>query len=411
MNRLIQPRLYPHPIVFTALIVPFGAVGGYLTVALAYTLSQAGLPVARLGLLIAIYYMPQTWKFLWAPIVDTTLTRKTWYLIGSFFSILGVVAMAACSTRATLFGVLASVAVIASFAVTFLGMSVESLAAYGTSAQHKGRTGGWLQAGSLGGSGIGGGAALWLSQQTHFAWIPGVALGACFALCCLALLFVTEPLPSSRESSVSGRVIGVVKDLWQVARSRGGYLALLIVFLPIGSGAAANFFSAAADDWHASAQTVALINGALGGLVSAAGCIAGGYLCDRFNRKTAYIAYGLLLSCCALAMAVSAHTASSYVIGTASYAFITGLCFAAFSAVTFEAIGHGAAATKYNLFASLSNMPIAYLTAIEGWAHTPWGINGFLYVDAVLGALGALLFCAVAFLTARRFVPLEAQSL
>ena len=25
-------------------------------------------------------FMPHAWKFLWAPIVDTTLTRKTWYL-------------------------------------------------------------------------------------------------------------------------------------------------------------------------------------------------------------------------------------------------------------------------------------------------------------------------------------------
>jgi PAT family beta-lactamase induction signal transducer AmpG len=49
-----------------------------------------------------------------------------------------------------------------------------------------------------------------------------------------------------------------LKDLWQVARARAGFLALLICFLPIGSGAASNLWSAVADDWHASANTVAL---------------------------------------------------------------------------------------------------------------------------------------------------------
>jgi PAT family beta-lactamase induction signal transducer AmpG len=66
-----------HPIVFLFLIAPFGAMSGYLTVAVAYLLSQAGLSVEQIAEVIAVSYLPQTWKFLWAPIADTTLTRKT----------------------------------------------------------------------------------------------------------------------------------------------------------------------------------------------------------------------------------------------------------------------------------------------------------------------------------------------
>src|SRR5258708_12468893 len=82
------------------------------------------------------------------------------------------------------------------------------------------------------------------------------------------------------------------RDLWRVARSRIGFPAIVIVFLPIGTGAASNLWAAVADSWRASADTVALVNGALGGIVSAAGCIAGGYLSDRIDRKTAYGFYG-----------------------------------------------------------------------------------------------------------------------
>ena len=64
------------------LILPFGVVGGYLTVAVAYRLSEAGWPLVQVAGLVALSLVPHTWKFLWAPIADTTLSRKIWYLIG-----------------------------------------------------------------------------------------------------------------------------------------------------------------------------------------------------------------------------------------------------------------------------------------------------------------------------------------
>jgi MFS transporter, PAT family, beta-lactamase induction signal transducer AmpG len=77
------------------------------------------------------------------------------------------------------------------------------------------------------------------------------------------------------------------------------------------------------------------------------------------------------------------------------------VCYAGFSAVVFEAIAGGAAATKYNLLASLSNMPTAYLTAIEGWARTHHGVNAFLYVDLGGAIVGVLIYSMVAGVAAR----------
>ena len=39
--------------------------------------------VAAIGALVALSVLPQTWKVLWAPLVDTTLSPKLWYLIGA----------------------------------------------------------------------------------------------------------------------------------------------------------------------------------------------------------------------------------------------------------------------------------------------------------------------------------------
>ena len=60
------------------------------------------------------------------------------------------------------------------------------------------------------------------------------------------------------------------------------------------------------------------------------------------------------------------------------------------------------AATKFNVFASLSNMPIAYMTLIDGWAHERWGAAGLLNVESAIGVLGIVVFLIIAFATSRR---------
>src|ERR1700722_16057974 len=81
-----------------------------------------------------------------------------------------------------------------------------------------------------------------------------------------------------------------------------------------------------------------------------------------------------------------------YIWWTSLYAFSSGLCYAGFSAFVFEAIGKGAAATKYTVYASLSNAPIYYMTIIDGWAHTHYGPRGMLNIEALFGVLGIGLF-------------------
>jgi MFS transporter, PAT family, beta-lactamase induction signal transducer AmpG len=397
----------PHPSAYLFLILPFGVMSGYLTVAVAYLLTQAGVSVQQVAELVAISFIPQTWKFLWAPIADTTLTRKRWYLVAAVISAVGIGATGAVPAEGKYMPLLYVVVVFSNTAVTFLAMSVESLMVYGTPAAEKGRAGGWFQAGNLGGGGLGGGAGLWMAQNLAQPWIAGALLGVACLVCCVALLFVTEPPAMFRDGKYWRNLVEVFKDLWRVARSRLGFLALLICFLPIGTGAASGLWASVADDWHASADTVALVTGALGGIVSAVGCLVGGYVCDRMHRKTAYALYGLLQAACAIGMAVAPRTESTYIVFTTVYSFISGLTYAGFSAVVLEAIGLGAAATKYNLFASLSNMPIAYMTLVEGWAHTRWGAAGMLHAEAAIGVLAILVFIAVATAMNRGSVPVS----
>ncbi len=394
-----------HPSVFLFLIVPFGAMSGYLSIAIGYQLTQAGVSVEQVAELVAFSYIPQTWKFLWAPVADTTLSRKTWYLLAGLVSALGIFVTGAVPADVQSLPLLYAAVLVSNVAVTFLAMATESLMAYNTPPELRGRAGGWFQAGNLGGNGLGGGAGLWMAQTLPEPWMAGAALAVACALCGAALWFVPEPASMARAGHYGRQLVAVLKDLWQVARARAGILALLICFLPIGTGAASNLWAAVADDWHASAGTVALVTGVFSGIVSAFGCLVGGYGSDRMDRKLSYALYGLLMAMCAVAMAVAPRTEAMYIVFTLAYSFIQGLTYAAFTAVVLEAIGLGAAATKYNVYASLSNMPIAYMTLVGGWAHTRGGATGLLVVEAAIGVAGIVVFVVAVAISAPRRVP------
>jgi len=391
-----------HPWIFLVLILPFGVIGGYLQTTLGYLLTQQHVPVSATAGLIALGFVPHTWKFLWAPIADTTLSRKRWYVIGAVLTSAGIFVMGLLPTTAAGLKLLGIAAFVGNLAVTFLGMSVESLMAYATPETEKGRAGGWFQAGNLGGTGVGGGLGLILAQRLAAPWMAGAILAGACLLCAIALVGIPKPSHAPRHPSLAKSLGEVVRDVWSVSKARLGALALILCFLPIGSGAASGLWAAVASDWHASAGTVALATGVITGLVSAVGCLVGGWISDRMNRKGAYVIYGVMQALCAGAMALAPRDERTFVIFTITYAFITGLTYAGFTAFVLEAMGLGAAATKYNLFASLSNMPIAYMTTIDGKAHDRWGSSGMLYAEGVFCLVGLVAFGIVLAVWPRR---------
>ncbi len=123
--------------------------------------------------------------------------------------------------------------------------------------------------------------------------------------------------------------------------------------------------------------------------------MAGGYICDRLDRGTAYVAFGFVLAGVAVAMALAPHTPWLFVGFALAYMAASGLVQAAFAAVTLETIGLGAAATKFSLFAALNNAPFAYMAVIEGWARARWNSGAMLALEGALGAVSGLGFLLV----------------
>jgi len=159
-----------------------------------------------------------------------------------------------------------------------------------------------------------------------------------------------------------------------------------------------NFFSGMADDYHASENMVWFVNGWANGLLTAVGSLAGGYLCDLFNRRAMYLIAGALTAACGIAMALSARTEMTYAVGVCVYFLITGFCYAAYSAAVLETIGEGGktASTQYALFNSASNIAIWWVGVVDTRFDKRWHVEGVIASDALLN-LGGVAILAVVF--------------
>jgi MFS transporter, PAT family, beta-lactamase induction signal transducer AmpG len=442
----VTPERSAHPVLFVFMFVPMGISNGYVTVTLGFLLAGAGVGVDAIAVLGNWSLFPQVLKVLAGPLVDTTLSNKSWYLItaivtGLLIAVTGFVPAAAANMALiTIFVFLISVA------SAFTALAADSIMAHATNPEEKGRAGGWSQAGNLGGSAIGGGLGLWLAQNltaggdraigqwltqhTSIAWfsnaglwlgnhveaavVGGTAVGLLCVLTSFALLFVSEPPAEHRESGFAKSIANVGRDLWSVVKSRKGLLALVAMTLPIGAAAMTQLWAAVAQDWHASSNWVVLINGMLGGVITMVGCIVGGWICDRMSRMLAFNLFSLITCACALAAAFSPRTQEMYILYVGLYMLITGFCFAAWGAVVLEAIGKGAAATKYNLLAGIANLPIIYMAYLDGKAHVwhapSWlpfdGTTLMLLTEAAVPVLGTLALVAFA-QTTRSFYKRE----
>jgi predicted MFS family arabinose efflux permease len=220
-------------------------------------------------------------------------------------------------------------------------------------------------------------------------------------------LFVHEPEALHRESKFLKSLLNVGKDLWSLLKSRKGLVVFVAMWLPISAAAMTQLWAAVAKDWHASGDWVVLINGLLGGVISMVGCIAGGWICDRMNRMAAFNLFSLITCACALAAALSPRTEAMYVLYVGLYQLIAGFCYAAWGAVVLEAIGKGAAATKYNVLAGIANFPIQYMAYLNGRAHDAhapsWlhfdGAGLMLLTEAIVPVAGTLVLLTFYFVT------------
>ena len=368
------------PFMFFFLVLPMGISAGFVGVTLPFVLTRAGFSVTAAAAIVAVGLSANVWRFLWGPVADLTLSLHKWYWIGLGTCAATLFLLSLIPINPGAAALLTAMVFVSQVAGTLVVLPLGGLLAHTVADAEKGRASGWYQAGNLGGFGLGGGAGVWLAA--HFSSrIAGSALGLAMLICAAAIYFVPDvrPVPGERLGEKM-REIG--KDFRELIRSPVVLLTTAMVMCPIGAAGASNLWSAIAPDWHASPDTVALATGVLSSVASFAGCLVGGQVADRVGRWWTYFIAGTFMAGVALVMAVAPRTPIHYSTWVLFYAVSLGMANASFSALVLNAIGRGAASTKYSIMSSLGNVPCVYMTAFDGWAYDRWHAAGMLNAEA-----------------------------
>src|SRR5215472_13102192 len=211
-----RPKRWPPPWLFLILILPGGVFYSFTSTPLPFLLSKAEVAVDQIANLGALLQIPTIFYFLWAPLVDMKLRRRTWLVITAFLSAgcLGIAMPLISADHLTLITVL----LIAGMTINVLvsaahgGLMVSSL-----TRASQATASGWTQAGNVGGGAVGAGVTLWLIAHVPLP-IAVLATTAMAALPALAALTISESLPTSSAGFLDHlRSIG--KELVAVFRS------------------------------------------------------------------------------------------------------------------------------------------------------------------------------------------------
>ena len=363
-------------------MLPAGISFGFASVTLPYLLTQNGFSVAHTANIVALGVSASLWRFLWGPISDLTLSLKKWYWIGSLTSSVSIVLLSITPFTNKGIVILSIIVFISQVAANLVLVPVGGIMANRIERTRQGRAAGWYQAGNLGGVGLGGGVGLWLASHYNVL-TAGLVLCSISVLSAFSVLMIKD-IQRDKEKRITGALTDMGKGIWSMLRVPVVLFVIIMLCMPIGTGAANNLWAAIATDWNTNADTVALVTGILGGLVSALGCVAGGIIADRWGNWIAYLGAGLFCAAVTLVMAIFPLKPYVYISGVLAYSFGLGLVNAAFSSVILYAIGKKNASTKYALLSSLGNLPVVYMTTFDGWAHDRYNSKHMLIAEALV---------------------------
>lgn len=389
------PQKHNPPALFAVLVLPYAFATAVTILLMPYLLRKYGMSVDQIARIVVVANLPLIWSFFWSPLVDVGLRRRSW----AAFSALG----AGLTAGAAILGIHGSHVLVTALLFlmnAFGGLLGSSCGALLTAMPIalRGRSAGWYQGGNTGGAAIGGGLFIWLADHVSLPVIA-VVITAAIWLPVFAALLIQEPPPVRR--ALGPQAAALVHDMKEIFRSRRTWLGLVLLLSPVGSAAIGNLISALGPDYHASGTEVLWITGIGGGLLSALGCFVGGVVADKIGRTFAYALAGGFAALFGVYLAIAPATPFTYAAGYSGYAVSAGFAYAVYTAIVLDIVGHrkNAAATGYAVLNSAGNLPIAYMTWLDGLGYRHWGARGLMATDAAAnGSFGIILLFVAIFL-------------
>jgi PAT family beta-lactamase induction signal transducer AmpG len=401
---------------FFALYVTEGIPLGFTATALASEMRRQGLGPSAIGAFVGSLYLP--WAFKWAagPLVDVVTSarfgrRRTWIVLmqcGMAATLLAALPVD-FTARLRLFTLIILVHNV--FAAT-QDVAIDALAVDTLREDERGLANGLMFGGAYLGQAIGGSGVLFLAPLIGFANTYFFVVTAILVVTVSVSAGLRERTdPAARAGaglrSAAAEIRAFVVDSSRAfAGSRSARVAAVVALLPAGAYALGLALQSnlAVELGLSNTEFAALSLWST--LLSAAGCVAGGWLSDRYGRRRMLAVYlvGTAVPTLILAWAMqtsgwilpvdpqaaarrvaSPALVSTFWTMTLLYAIPQGLMYGTRSALFMDVTTRRVAATQFTAYMALLNLVVAYSARWQGWTSERWGYPVTLLVDALLG--------------------------
>lgn len=261
--------------------------------------------------------------------------------------------------------------------------------------EQKTRVGCFLQAGNLGGGALGGGALLLLAPHVS-KFALGAAAAAVVMAPALMVLALHEPPVARSGTAFAAQMLIMGREFRKTFLRLSALPAVLLLLSPLGSGGAIGILSSIAKDYGVSGNQVAWTNGIAGGLLTLAGALGMSLIPTRFDIRFAYAVAGLMNAAVLAVFCVGTPRPWMYLLGSGLFLFTVGACWAMYSALVLKIVGAAgrSGSGRYAIGVSVANLPVAYMTALDGWGAKWFGPKGLPGIDMAISGAVALAFLA-----------------
>jgi len=383
-----QSRATPHerPWLFAFLIAPeavisLGLVGGALT----FLLRDEGVTPGRAASISALIALPHAIYFFWGPVTDFWMRRRTWLMIAAATAAAAVLAAFRQPTLATPWAVrwLFLGACFGPVVAAACGGMMGTLA----SETNKRRASSFYQSGSL----IIGAIAVFLLLSFAGRFSLGALGWMVAAMIAVPALFALAAPPQSmvREHGARETLLRIGREFKSTFLRWEAIPYALLVSCPCASGAMIGLLPELARDYGVSGAQVAWINGVGGALLTTAGALSASLIPIRVRASIAFLLAGLANTATLALLCLGPQRPAIYIAATVLYLFTIGAGYALFTAVVLEFLGGSgkSGSSRYSIINSLGNIPVVYMTWLDGRGYALWGPRGMPGIDALVSAV------------------------
>jgi len=408
---------------FFLLYVTEGIPLGFTATAIAAQMRRGGLGPAEIGVFVGSLYLP--WAFKWAvgPFVDTFSSerfgrRRTWI----FLMQVGMMATLLLAMGIDFVGQLSLFTAIIflhnAFAAT-MDVAIDALAVSVLPEVERGTANGFMFAGQSLGQTIGGSGVLFLIGVMPFGSTYLFVVATILAITVFVVLPLREVArPMLDEEARNARRVGrelveFISGAWRAfTGSRAAMVGVLFALLPAGAMALSLALqSNLAVELGLNDNEVAELN-LYTTVIFAPSCILGGWLSDRFGRRSTLAIFIFLTVVPTLWLAwtmwqagwimpvdmkmANRPTPSRLLIvtfwtTTIVYNVFQGLYYGIRSALYMDITTAAVAATQFTAYMALMNLCTSYTAAWQGFAVERIGYPATLVVDSIAGLIGLAL--------------------